>query len=95
MIEKDLFSNPDPKDMSHIAMLCFGTTEDIYVKTKGCFVEIRVKGESEVLQIQDNGSMMLMKKFDPDEFFHPIPNCFQIVKFLIEKGYSLPTNPIL
>lgn len=95
MSEKDLFSNPDPEDMSHIAMLCFGTTEDIYVKTKGCFVEIRVKGESKILQIQDNGSMMLMTKYDPDNFFQAIPNCFQIVKFLIEKGYSLPTDPIL
>lgn len=72
----------------HIAKLVFGTDQNLFVKTKGSFVEIRVENEAQILQIQDNGTMMLMKKLDL-EFFHPIPNCFQIVQYLIDKGYTL------
>lgn len=79
----------------HIALMVFGSDDDLYVKTKGTFVEIRANdkdGRRNVLQIQDDGTMSLMMP-GGDIFYYPIPKCFVVVQFLIEKGYKLPKLP--
>lgn len=73
-------------EAAHIAMIVFGTTDRLYLKTKSSFAEIRIQDEAQILQIQDNGQIALMKKFD-DEFYHPIPNCVQVTKYLLAQGF--------
>ena len=91
MVIQDLKYNEE--DARHVAMLCFDTDEELFVKTKSDFVEIRtVKG---TFQIQDNGRIWLGEKTADGLESADIPNCWQIVQYLIEKGYKLSSFPIL
>ena len=91
MSKKIITENLEKEVAREVAKLVFGTDEDLFVKKKGYYVEIRVLKEEQVLQIQHNGTMMLMKKNDQDGFYHPIPNCLQVAQLLELRGYKLPT----
>lgn len=82
-------------DAQHIAQLCFNTDEELFVKTKAEYVEVRtVKG---TLQIQDNGKFWLGIKTSEESYeleTSEIPNCWHIVQYLIDSGYVLAPEPI-
>jgi len=74
------------EDAAAIALMAFGENDNMRIKSEApYFLEIWSRRNYTVLQIHGNGQMLLMSDGD----YLPIPNCFNIVKYLVEKGYVL------
>lgn len=75
----------------YIAKLAMGTDEELFVKTKASFVEIRTKRGT--LQIQNSGTMSLgLWDRKATIEFDVVPNCWQIVAYLISNEYHLAST---
>jgi hypothetical protein len=82
----NLLNSLTQEDAAAIALMAFGENDNVRIKHDApYYIEIWSRRNYTMLQIQDNGQMCLMV----DGEYQPIPNCFGIVKYLIEKGYAL------